>query len=188
MSRTIIPMEVADLSTFAKSVRQQLSALDHKPSHVEVLNLLSKAAGFRNFQHLRDNRQRADVIEDWNLAADTVAVPVVDEARVTRTLRLFDRNGVIIRWPTKRSQQELCLWYLWSKIPREKLFSEREISALLDTLHTFGDAALLRRDMVDLGLMRRNRDGSDYRWVEKLSPPELALLVRRIAEKAAQAA
>lgn len=184
MSRTIIPMDVADLSAFAKSVRQQFSTLDHKPSHVEVLNLLSKAAGFRNFQHLRDTRQRGDVIENWNLAADTEVVPVVNETRVTRTLRLFDRDGRIIRWPTKRSQQELCLWYLWSKIPREELFSEREISAFLDTLHTFGDAALLRRDMIDLGLMRRNRDGSDYRWMEKTPPPELGLLLRRIGERA----
>lgn len=185
MSRTIIPMEVADLSAFAKSVRQQLSGFDHKPSQVEVLNLLSKAAGFRNYQHLRENQQRADVIKDWSLSADTVVAPVFDETRVARTLRLFDREGRIVRWPTKRSQQELCLWYLWSKILRETLFSEREISAFLDTLHTFGDAALLRRDMVDLGLMRRNRDGSDYRWVEKAPPPELAPLLRRIAERAA---
>ncbi|MEB2843880.1 DUF2087 domain-containing protein [Rhizobiales bacterium RZME27] len=188
MSRTIIPMEVADLSAFAKSVREKFSALDHKPSHVEVLNLLSKAAGFRNFQHLRDKQQRAEVIQAWNINADPVPQPVADETRVGRTLRLFSGDGLIIRWPTKRAQQELCLWYLWSKIPRDRLFSEREISALLDTLHTFGDAALLRRDMVDLGMMRRNRDGSDYRWMEKVPPPELPLLLRRIAERAAKAA
>ena len=76
MSRTIIPMEVADLSAFAKSVREKFSALDHKPSHVEVLNLLSKAAGFRNFQHLRDKQQRAEVIQAWNINADPVPPPV----------------------------------------------------------------------------------------------------------------
>lgn len=185
MSRTIIPMEISDLSAFAKSVREKFSALDHKPSHVEVLNLLSKAAGFRNFQHLRDKHQRTEVIQAWSLEADPVPQTVADETRVGRTLRLFNSEGLMIRWPTKRSQQELCLWYLWSKIPRDRLFSEREISAFLDTLHTFGDAALLRRDMADLGMMRRNRDGSDYRWMDKVPPPELALLLQRIAEKAA---
>ena len=97
-----------------------------------------------------------------------------------KTLRLFDRQGQLMRWPTKRAQQELCLWFLWSKIPRNRLYSEREISGFLTTLHTFGDAALLRRDLCDLGLVTRKRDGSEYRRVEKKPPAELSLLLRRI--------
>ncbi len=99
-----------------------------------------------------------------------------DEARVLKTLRLFDGEGRLIRWPGKRSQQELCLWLLWSKIPRGVSYSEREISDFLNALHTFGDPARLRRDLFDLGLVRRNRDGSDYRRIERRPPAELRLL------------
>lgn len=179
MSRSIFSMEIADISAFAKSVREQIGKLDHAPSHVETLNLLSRAAGFRNYQHFRSVSKTADVLETWNVAAEPQEAGP-DEARVLKTLRVFDRTGQIVRWPTKRSQQELCLWFLWSKIPRGRTFSEREISEFLNGLHLFGDAALLRRDLFDLGLVQRKRDGSDYRRIEKKPPPELRFLLQRL--------
>jgi hypothetical protein len=178
MPRTIFPMAVSDMSAFAKSLRDQIDRLDHKPSHVEMLNLLSRAAGFRNFQHLRANAKAADVLESLTIASQPE--PPADENRVMRTLRVLDGEGRIVRWPGKRSQQELCLWFLWSKIPRGRVFAEREIGEFLNGLHLFGDAALLRRDLFDLGLVTRNRDGSDYRRIERKPPPELALLSRLI--------
>lgn len=178
MPRTIFPMAVSDMSAFAKSLRDQLEKLDHKPSHVEMLNLLSRAAGFRNYQHFRSITDSADPADIAHVVAEPEPQP--DERRVMHTLRVFDREGRITRWPGKRAQQQLCLWYLWSKIPRGKVFSEREISAFLNGLHLFEDAALLRRDLFDLGLVTRKRDGSDYRRIEKKPPPELGLLLRKV--------
>ncbi|CAD7046873.1 hypothetical protein REJC140_04149 [Pseudorhizobium endolithicum] len=180
MTRTIFPMEVADISAFARALREQIGRLDHKPSHVEMLNLLSRAGGYRNFQHFRSTLKTAETLQEWRLEDD--APPAADEARVKRTLRVFDAEGRILRWPGKRSQQELCLWFLWSKIPAGQHFSEREMGVFLNTLHLFQDPALLRRDLVDLSLMRRNRDGSDYHRVEREPPPELGLLLRLLKE------
>jgi len=179
MPRTIFPMAVSDMSAFAKSLRNQIDRLDHKPTHVEMLNLLSRAAGFRNYQHFRATADSADPVEMSHTTAEPE--PQANERRVMHTLRVFDRDGRIIRWPGKRSQQELCLWFLWSKIPRGRMFSEREISVFLNGQHLFEDAALLRRDLFDLGLVTRNRDGSDYRRIEKKPPPELGLLLRKVA-------
>ena len=186
MTRTIFPMEVADISAFARSLREQIGKLDHKPSHVEMLNLLSRAGGYRNFQHFRSTIKTAETLREWRLESE--APPAADEARVKKTLRVFDTDGRILRWPGRRSQQELCLWFLWSKIPSGRRFSEREIGAFLHALHLFGDPALLRRDLVDLGLMRRNRDGSDYRRVEREPPPELQLLLQLLEEDRRKAA
>lgn len=186
MPRSIFPMAIADLSAFAKSIRGEIDRLDHKPSHLEMLNLLCRAAGFRNYQHFRSLAKTSDIIENWNVAAEPEPMP--DEARVLKTLRVFDREGRLVRWPTKRSQQELCLWFLWSKIPRGRTFTEREIGEFLNTLHLFGDAALLRRDLFDLGLVDRNRDGSGYRRIEKKPPPELKPLLQRIGSSRAKAA
>ncbi len=186
MPRSIFPMAIADLSAFAKSIRNEIDKLDHKPSHLEMLNLLSRAAGYRNYQHFRAAGKTEEVLQNWNVAAEPEPMP--DEKRVLHTLRVFDRDGKLIRWPGKRSQQELCLWFLWSKIPRGRSFTEREISEFLNGLHHFGDAALLRRDMVDLALMQRKRDGSDYRRIEKKPPPELKLLLSRIGGAVAKAA
>ncbi|WJH39821.1 DUF2087 domain-containing protein [Aliirhizobium terrae] len=186
MPRTIFPMAVSDMSAFAKSLRSQIDRLDHKPSHLEMLNLLSRAAGFRNYQHFRASNASAEVIDNLHVTAEPE--PQADERRVQHTLRVFDSDGRITRWPGKRSQQELCLWFLWSKIPRGRTFSEREISEFLNVLHGFEDPALLRRDLFDLGLVTRNRDGSDYRRIERKPPPELSLLLRRIGSGRAKAA
>ncbi|AYD00831.1 DUF2087 domain-containing protein [Neorhizobium sp. NCHU2750] len=191
MTRTIFPMAVADMSAFARSLRQQIATLDHKPSHLEMLNLLSRAGGFRNYQHFRAEAEATGPVGTPEAVADRLPpLPDMpadmqpdmqpDEKRVMHTLRVFDRAGRITRWPGKRSQQQLCMWYLWSKIPRGRSFSEREIGDFLNTLHLFGDPALLRRDLFDLGLVTRNRDGSNYRRVERRPPPELGLLTRRI--------
>lgn len=188
MTRPIYPMDVADLSAFAKSLREQIGKLDHKPSHVETLNLLTRAAGFRNYQHFRASRdlQRpsAAIAAEANpVLPASRAEDVPNEARVLKMLRLFDGDGRLLRWPTKRAQQELCLWFLWSRLPAVREFSERQISSVLDGLHHFGDAALLRRDMFDLGLVRRNRDGSGYCRIERAPPPELKLLLTKVESR-----
>ena len=185
MPRTIFPMAVSDVSAFAKSLRDQIDRLEHKPSHVEMLNLLSRAAGFRNYQHFRATADSNEPVEIFHVPDKPE--PQADERRVMHTLRVFDRERRITRWPGKRAQQQLCLWYLWSKIPRGKSFSEREISTFLNGLHLFEDAALLRRDLFDFGLVTRKRDGSDYRRVERKPPPELGLLLRRVGNSAVKA-
>jgi hypothetical protein len=57
---------------------------------------------------------------------------------------------------------------------------ERGISAWLNERHTFGDAALLRRTMVTMGLVTRTQDGREYRRVEQKPPPELSPLLARL--------
>ncbi|WP_117193796.1 DUF2087 domain-containing protein [Rhizobium terrae] len=185
MPRSIFPMEIADLSAFAKSIRQQIDTLDHKPSHLEMLNLLTKAAGFRNYQHFRAVAKTADVIARWRPVLNNEPAP--DEDRVLKTARHFDEAGKLVRWPGRRGQQELCLWFLWSKISAGQDFTERQISEFLNTLHLFGDAALLRRDLFDFGLVQRTRDGREYRRIEQKPPAELKLLLTRIGQKAAAA-
>jgi hypothetical protein len=179
-------MEIADLSAFAKSVRGEIDRLDHKPSHLEMLNLLTRSAGFRNYQHFRAVAKTADVVAAWRPVLDDTPPP--DEAKVLKTARHFDEEGRLVRWPGKRGLQEICLWFLWSKIPAGREFNERQISELLNTLHLFGDAAMLRRDLFDFGLVQRTRDGREYRRIEQKPPAELKLLLSRIGLARAKAA
>lgn len=179
-------MEIADLSAFAKSLRKQIEALPDRPSHVEMLNLLTRAAGYRNYQHFRSVTQSAELLKDWSLKLDPESVP--DEDRVLKASRHFDGSRRLIRWPGRRGLQELCLWFLWSKIPADTKLTEREIGDLLNRLHLFGDAALLRRELFDFGLVHRTRDGRQYRRIEKKPPAGLGLLLRRIEAEAETAA
>ena len=56
----------------------------------------------------------------------------------------------------------MVLPYLADRIPPDKVYTEREFNELLNTLHTFGDAATLRRELFDYYLVNRSQDGKKY--------------------------
>lgn len=53
MSKQVFPLNSPDISAFARALGRQLQAREAPPSHLEVMNMLARAAGYRNFQHLR---------------------------------------------------------------------------------------------------------------------------------------
>ena len=103
---------------------------------------------------------------------------MVDQKLVQRVARCFDAEGRLTRWPARRSDQILALWGLWSSIPARTRMSEMEVSSQIRQLHLFGDHALLRRELCDLGLMVRTPDGRIYRRVEKPLPEDVTALLK----------
>src|SRR4030095_8816997 len=100
-----------------------------------------------------------------------------------RLLRYFDANGRLIRWPTKFSHQEPCLWALWAKVPPRKTLTEREMNDLLIENHRFEDPALLRREMKERSMVSRTLDGREYRRVERKPPNEALALIRALEDQ-----
>ena len=182
MSRIPIAFASADISALARSLKEQLTALGETPSHVQLLNMLAKANGFRNFQHLK---AEADTSPIAAMPAPTPPPPPVDEARVARVAGHFGADGTLLRWPSRTNHQELCVWVLWARYPARQVMDERGISAWLNLHHAFGDAALLRRTLVTMGLVTRPQDGREYRRVERKTPPELGLLLTRLNARTA---
>lgn len=176
MSRVALSLQIPDLSGFAKSVREQLGKLPEPPSHVEMLNLLCRSAGFRNYQHCKGVMEAQQRLQ---LPAPAVAAPV-DYALVKRAARLFDEQGRLLRWPTRPALQELCLWVLWSRIASRQTFTEKQISELIKRWHVFGDHALLRRELIGWRLAQRTPDGSEYRRIEQKPPAELRAVNARL--------
>jgi hypothetical protein len=180
MTRTVFPYTAQDVSALARALNRELDAQGHKLGHVEMLNLLARSAGFRNFQHFRAQHDAGD-----RLAHAPAPVPAIDHQRVERVARHFDSGGSLLRWPSKASHAELGLWVLWSRIPRGRELSETQINALLAGHHSFGDHALLRRALCDHGLMARTPDGRAYRRIEQPPPPEALALIRHLAPRLA---
>jgi hypothetical protein len=77
----------------------------------------------------------------------------------------------------------LCLWVLWSRIPARRSMTEREINALLDGQHRFGDCALLRRELADRGLVTRTADGRQYTRIERQPPEEAVEIIRHLQHR-----
>jgi 5'-phosphate synthase pdxT subunit len=73
-----------------------------------------------------------------------------------------DARGRLKSWPVKRRPQEGALAYLSSQLEADRDYSENEINALLDSLHAFGDCALLRRALVDGRYLERTSNGAKY--------------------------
>ena len=46
--------------------------------------------------------------------------------------------------------------------------------------HLFGDHALLRRELCDMGLLSRTPNGSVYRRIERPMPPDAAIVARKL--------
>jgi hypothetical protein len=77
----------------------------------------------------------------------------------------LDELGRVKEWPSKRNKgkfQKLVLEYLASKFEVDVIYTEKEVNALLNQYHTFGDPALLRRELFERGLIDRKRDNSAY--------------------------
>lgn len=179
MSRVALSLQIPDLSGFARSLREQLGKLPEPPGHVEMLNLLCRSAGFRNYQHCKgvmEARQR--------LEAPAQLEPVVDHELIERAVRLFDAQRRLLRWPTRAGLQDLCLWVLWSRLPTRITLTEKQISELIKGWHAFGDHALLRRALVGWRLVQRTADGSEYRRIEQRPPAELSPLLARLSGRA----
>lgn len=176
MSRTPLPLAVDDITAFARSLRARLADSRTLPSHLEMLNCLARSAGYRNFQHFRAVAVPAP-LPRGPVRSESVPVDVV---RLKRLLRLYDAEGRLMRWPSKRGLQLTCLWTLWAALPARRTFDEPGVNQLLAAAHLFGDPVLLRRELCDLGLLWRTPDCRVYRRIERRPPPDALALIRQL--------
>lgn len=183
MSRIPLPLHAEDISQFARSLGSQLAAKGAVPGHLELLNMLARSGGFRNFQHLRATARPGQPARAQQAAAP---VAPVSAERLKRLARLFDGEGRLLRWPSRRGMEQSCLWVVWSRVPARRYMSEPELREVLAGAHVFGDHALLRRGLCDLGLMTRTPDGRVYRRVEARPTPEAAALLELLRQRRGQ--
>ena len=172
MPRHLVPLHADDISSFAKSLARQLGDAARPLGHVELLNMLARAAGYRNFQSLRVRPPLA-----------SPAAPAPDPAlseTATRALRQFDDWGRLTRWPIKFSVQRLMLWGLWMRFEARRKYSEREVNEVLKAWHLFGDHCTLRRELVEMKLLARKSDGSEYRKLPARPDAEAMALLRAL--------
>jgi len=175
MTKTPVPLRVSDMTVFTRSLSQQLG--ETSPSHLTLMNIVARAAGFQNVQHMRAASAAARRLED---APGDI---ITDARAVERTLHQFDQLGKLLRWPSKRSVQTLALWALWATLPSNASLSERTVNDIFDEEHHFQDSATLRRTMISCGLLTRQLDGTDYRRVEQKPPTEAKAIIRELSAR-----
>jgi hypothetical protein len=172
MTRTPLPLDIEDVSTFARALMRELQAAEPL-GHLSLLNRISRAAGYRNLQHLHASAKAGARLSQTPPRS-------ADLTRVQQALRHFDDQGRLASWPSRTNIQHLCLWALWSHLPQHVAMTERQISQQLNDWHLFGDAAILRRTMVELHLISRSADCRDYRRLDQPPPAEAVALIRKL--------
>ena len=84
----------------------------------------------------------------------------------------LDSSGRLTKYPARRKKKLYALAYLASTLPSGMSCTERELNELLNSRHTFGDPATLRRELCDYRFLTRNRDGSAYTKTEPAPDPD----------------
>lgn len=94
--------------------------------------------------------------------------------QIIKTRQFLDSSGKITQLPKKQKAKRALLEYLTGKFELGRTYSEREVNGICSLWHTFGDYFLLRRELVDHGLLCRKRDGSRY-WRAQTARQEMEL-------------
>jgi len=175
MTRASVPLFADDISTFARALGAALAQRAKPPGHVELLNLLARAAGHRNYQSLRAAAPLKPRVAG-SAAARPASAPLTAAAR--KALIQFDSAGRLVRWPNKYSVQRLAMWVLWSHFDARRVYTEREVNEILKAWHTYGDHATLRRELINHKLMTRKSDCSEYRKLPARADGEAQALLQ----------
>lgn len=88
----------------------------------------------------------------------------METKRNTNIEVFLDANGKIKKLPVPNRTKTPVLQYLCTKFETGKIYDEKEVNRIIDQWHTFGDYFILRRSLIDYGLMARTANGAQY-WV-----------------------
>jgi hypothetical protein len=184
MTRLQVPLATPDISALAKTLKSFLherhAAGKPPPGHVELLNLLARAAGLRNFATLKaaslsaaaQGSAAAGAVLAGRAAASGAAIDLGTLSPLVRkTLLQFDEAHRLVRLPNKLSVQQMATWAMWTQFTARRSYTEKEVNAILNAHHVFGDPATLRRELVNMKLLGRLDDCSKY-WKEPRRPDE----------------
>ncbi|WP_313133899.1 DUF2087 domain-containing protein [Anaerocolumna sp.] len=82
--------------------------------------------------------------------------------------RFLDDSNRIIQLPKNNKTRFAVLEYLSEKFETNCTYTEKEVNNICNEWHTFGDYFVLRRELVDNGLLCREADGSRY-WKTQIN-------------------
>jgi hypothetical protein len=81
-------------------------------------------------------------------------------------VNFMDEDGRLTAWPRKYSRKLVAAQYLAGHFAPGRIYTEAQVNDILEDWHTFNDAAVLRRFLIDLGILQREKDGSRY-WLDQ---------------------
>ena len=81
-------------------------------------------------------------------------------------------DGVLIQWPAKYHKKRDVIAYLASKFDSDKTYDEKDVNLVLRRWSDYADYPLLRRALVDFGLLTRDAYGRTYQLSSEVNSLE----------------
>lgn len=81
-------------------------------------------------------------------------------------------DGVLIQWPAKYHKKRDVSAYLASKFDSDKTYDEQDVNLVLRRWSDYADYPLLRRALVDFGLLTRDAYGRTYQLSSEVNSLE----------------
>ena len=92
---------------------------------------------------------------------------------MTTVLKNFlDAEGRLTAYPAKRKMKLHALSYMAGFFEQGRVYTEKEVNALLNEHHTYGDPATLRRELFNHRFISRDDYGREYRLNDDLPTVE----------------
>jgi len=154
------------------SVEELASLLELGPSTVshhlarlsEVGLVCAQAESYYNIYRLETGvleNMAKKIFSEETLSA--VAADVDLDAYDRDVLKNYlDENGHLAQIPTQRKKLFVVLRYIGQAFEEDREYTEKEVNTIIGQYHA--DSAGLRRDMVDVGCLTRDRRGTSYQY------------------------
>jgi predicted transcriptional regulator len=123
--------------------------------------------GLARFKKLVAEIEHMPVQDETGVSDDQWIAALGWDAEDQQVLREHTRDGKLTHLPTKQKKLLIILRWLATLFQAERMYTESEVNAVLKAVFE-EDYVSLRRDLVDLGYLRRERGGGKY-W---LAPTE----------------
>ncbi len=98
----------------------------------------------------------------------------------------LDKHGMINCWPAKQDAKLAVLSHLGNQFTPGRFYTEKEVNCIIEEHHTFCDYFLLRRGMIDCGVLARTTDGARY-WKTGLWSETKSAVTQRLTITPAEA-
>lgn len=120
------------------------------------------ANGLARFKRLANEIEKNPLASQPDDMGDNAWIDALDwPAADKQVLRAYTQGGKITSLPAKRSRLIVLLRWLAGKFEPGRMYSEAEVNVVIKSAYET-DFVSLRRDLVDMGYLRRERGGGKY--------------------------
>ena len=159
----LLAQEDLSVEQMAEMLNLHASTVSHHLNKLSKAGLVSaRAEGYYSVYHLETKAlegmaRRLLAEETLPAAAADVDIDAYDH-KVLKTY--MDSDGRFKALPTQRKKLEVLLRYATERFEPDRRYTEKEVNAVIGDLTD--DISGVRRDLIDLGFLARERDGSAY--------------------------